>query len=198
MRCLCAAFFQQLAKLLKSSVSGGNTSEYLNLRHTFMKMYLHPTSALNSGGIAAPLYVIYHELILTNKEYMSCVTAVQPQWLLEYGSVFYGVTKAIEKRLLNETGVEVLNKTEFQKRLIEDKAKLKERELRSNLRRKPITSTKAPAKTGSSHNRGCSEFLFHYYSRYGQNNNRGIQALCNCPPCVRTQMERCALNITSL
>lgn len=154
MRCLCAAFFQQLAKLLKSSVSGGNTSEYLNLRHTFMKMYLHPTSALNSGGIAAPLYVIYHELILTNKEYMSCVTAVQPQWLLEYGSVFYGVTKAIEKRLLNETGVEVLNKTEFQKRLIEDKAKLKERELRSNLRRKPITSTKAPAKTGSSHNRG--------------------------------------------
>jgi pre-mRNA-splicing factor ATP-dependent RNA helicase DHX38/PRP16 len=30
-----------------------------------------------------PDYVVYHELILTNKEYMQCVTAVDPSWLAE-------------------------------------------------------------------------------------------------------------------
>ena len=38
-----------------------------------------------------PSYVIYHELILTSKEYMTQVTAVDPYWLAELGSVFYSV-----------------------------------------------------------------------------------------------------------
>jgi hypothetical protein len=40
-------------------------------------MALHPTSALYGLGYV-PEYVVYHELILTAKEYMSTVTAVDP------------------------------------------------------------------------------------------------------------------------
>lgn len=36
-----------------------------------------------------PDYIIYHELVMTSKEYMQCVTAVDGRWLAEYGSVFY-------------------------------------------------------------------------------------------------------------
>lgn len=39
----------------------------------------------------APDYVVYHELIMTTKEYMSCVTAVDPKWLAELGPMFFGV-----------------------------------------------------------------------------------------------------------
>ena len=38
-----------------------------------------------------PTYVIYHELILTSKEYMTQVTSVDAYWLAELGSVFYSV-----------------------------------------------------------------------------------------------------------
>jgi hypothetical protein len=38
-----------------------------------------------------PDYVLYHELILTSKEYMRTVTAVEPQWLAELGPVFYSI-----------------------------------------------------------------------------------------------------------
>lgn len=55
--------------------------EYVNLR-TGMPCALHPTSALFGLGYT-PDYVVYHELILTAKEYMQCVTAVDPSWLAE-------------------------------------------------------------------------------------------------------------------
>ena len=38
-----------------------------------------------------PSYVVYHELILTSKEYMTQVTAIDPYWLAELGPVFYSV-----------------------------------------------------------------------------------------------------------
>jgi hypothetical protein len=38
-----------------------------------------------------PDYVVYHELVLTTKEYMMCATAVEPQWLAELGPMFYSV-----------------------------------------------------------------------------------------------------------
>lgn len=38
-----------------------------------------------------PDYVVYHELIMTVKEYMQCVTAVDPIWLAEQGPMFYSV-----------------------------------------------------------------------------------------------------------
>lgn len=34
---------------------------------------------------------VYHELIMTTKEYMQCVTAVDAVWLAEQGPMFYSV-----------------------------------------------------------------------------------------------------------
>lgn len=85
-KCICASFYHQLAKLSKTNMFG--QSEFVNLRHKYMKMYLHPTSGLNKSALMTN-YVVYHELILTNKEYMNCVTCVEPTWLLEFGAVFY-------------------------------------------------------------------------------------------------------------
>ncbi|KAE8038731.1 hypothetical protein FH972_011209 [Carpinus fangiana] len=42
-----------------------------------MPCHLHPSSALYGMG-CTPDYVVYHELILTTKEYMQCATAVEP------------------------------------------------------------------------------------------------------------------------
>lgn len=91
-KCICATFFQQLARLLKINLLNSNQIEYINLRHHFMKLYLHPTSVLNNSRDLAPEYVVYHELILTKKEYMSCITEVDPWWLYEYGYLFYDIS----------------------------------------------------------------------------------------------------------
>lgn len=57
--------------------------EYVNIR-SGVSCGLHPTCAMYGSGLS-PDYVVYHELIMTKKEYMSCVTAVEPQWLSEAG-----------------------------------------------------------------------------------------------------------------
>lgn len=68
-KCICSGFYHQAAR-----VKG--IGEFINLR-TSVTMALHPTSALYGLGYV-PEYVVYHELILTAKEYMSTVTAVDP------------------------------------------------------------------------------------------------------------------------
>ncbi|CEI97517.1 Putative Adenosinetriphosphatase [Rhizopus microsporus] len=74
-KCICSAYFHQAAR-----VKG--IGEYVNCR-SGMKCHLHPTSALFGAGFT-PDYVVYHELVLTSKEYMQCVTAVDPYWLAEF------------------------------------------------------------------------------------------------------------------
>ncbi|MCL7039666.1 hypothetical protein MKW94_021830 [Papaver nudicaule] len=63
--------------------------EYVNCRNG-MPCYLPQNSALYGLGYT-PDYVVYHELILTTKEYMQCATAVEPQWLAEMGPMFFSV-----------------------------------------------------------------------------------------------------------
>lgn len=81
-KCICSAYFHQAAR-----VKG--IGEYVNCR-TGMKCNLHPTSALFGAGFT-PDYVVYHELIMTSKEYMQCVTSVDPFWLAELGPMFFSV-----------------------------------------------------------------------------------------------------------
>ncbi|KAJ3012893.1 UNVERIFIED_CONTAM: DEAH-box RNA helicase prp16 [Siphonaria sp. JEL0065] len=38
-----------------------------------------------------PDYIVYHELVMTSKEYMQFVTAVDPYWLAELGPMFFSV-----------------------------------------------------------------------------------------------------------
>ncbi|KAL8466472.1 hypothetical protein ACS0TY_035525 [Phlomoides rotata] len=46
----------------------------------------HPISGLAQ---VLPRWVIYHELVLTTKEYMRQVTQLKPEWLLEIAPHFY-------------------------------------------------------------------------------------------------------------
>ncbi|CAI5755535.1 unnamed protein product [Candida verbasci] len=85
-KCLSASFYQQSAKISKMNINGN--PEFINLRHSYMKMYLHPTSVLLNSNLSSN-YVIYHELILTSREYMNYATTVEPIWLLEYGYKFF-------------------------------------------------------------------------------------------------------------
>ncbi|KAK2722188.1 hypothetical protein QYM36_002668 [Artemia franciscana] len=81
-KCICSAYFHQAARLK-------GLGEYVNCR-TGMPCHLHPTSALFGMGYT-PDYVVYHELVMTAKEYMQNVTAVDGQWLAELGPMFYSV-----------------------------------------------------------------------------------------------------------
>ncbi|KAG7663287.1 uncharacterized protein J8A68_003201 [[Candida] subhashii] len=131
-KCLCASFYQQSAKISKMNVHGN--PEFVNLRHSYMKMYLHPTSSLLDMNLSSN-FVIYHELVLTTKEYMHYVTCVDPVWLLEYGYKFYGIPDSYSSRLDSE--VSIVTKKEFEKQLKED-AKIYEMRIQKQ--------TRAPAK----------------------------------------------------
>jgi pre-mRNA-splicing factor ATP-dependent RNA helicase DHX38/PRP16 len=114
-KCICSGYYHQAAK-----VKG--IGEYINLR-TSVTIQLHPTSALYGLGYL-PDYVVYHELILTSKEYMSCVTSVDPHWLADLGAVFYSIKEkgysARDKRIIE---VEFNKKTELEAQMMQDKAR---------------------------------------------------------------------------
>ena len=46
---------------------------------------LHPSHGLSRK----PEFVVYNELVLTTKNYIRTVTAVQGEWLLEYAPDYY-------------------------------------------------------------------------------------------------------------
>jgi pre-mRNA-splicing factor ATP-dependent RNA helicase DHX38/PRP16 len=118
-KCICSGYYHQAAK-----VKG--IGEYINLR-TSVTVQLHPTSALYGLGYL-PDYVVYHELILTSKEYMSTVTSVDPHWLADLGGVFFSVKEkgysAREKRI---TEVEFNRKMEIETKMAEDRQRAAER-----------------------------------------------------------------------
>lgn len=125
-KCLAASFYQQLAKLVKNSVHG--SPEFINMRHQYMKMYLHPTSSLNGSSLSTN-YVIYHDLILTTKEYMSCVTTVEPIWLLEFGFKFYDVAPQYRQQVDALAEKPLITRAKMQKELETDAAALNERRI---------------------------------------------------------------------
>ena len=84
-RALCSAYFHQAARLK-------GVGEYVNCRNG-MPCHLHPASSLYGLGYT-PDYVIYHELVMTSKEYMQCVSAVEPHWLAEAGPMFFSIKES--------------------------------------------------------------------------------------------------------
>lgn len=124
-KCICSGYFAQAAKVR-------GLGEYMNLR-TNVVMQLHPTSALYGLGFL-PDYVVYHELILTSKEYMSTVTAVDPYWLAELGGVFYSIKeKGYSLKDKRSTEIEHSKRMELEAQIEKDRieyeaAKTKERE----------------------------------------------------------------------
>jgi pre-mRNA-splicing factor ATP-dependent RNA helicase DHX38/PRP16 len=84
-RALCGSYFHQAARLK-------GVGEYVNCRNG-MPCHLHPSSSLYGLGYT-PDYVIYHELVMTSKEYMQCVSAVEPFWLADAGPMFFSVKES--------------------------------------------------------------------------------------------------------
>lgn len=117
-RCICSGYFAQAAKVR-------GLGEYMNLR-TNVVMKLHPTSALYGLGFL-PDYVVYHELIMTSKEYMSTVTAVDPFWLAELGGVFYSIKskgRSIQDKRKNE--IETNRRMELEAQIEKDRLEYEE------------------------------------------------------------------------
>lgn len=117
-KCVCSGYYHQAAKYKGSG-------EYINLR-TNLAVQLHPTSALYAGH--PPDYVVYHELILTAKVYVSTVTAVDPHWLADLGGVFYSIKEkgySIRNKRITET--EFNRKMEIETKMAEDRRRDEER-----------------------------------------------------------------------
>lgn len=87
---ICSAYFYNSSKIK-------GIGEYINML-TGIPSSLHPSSSLYGLGYT-PDYVCYHELISTTKEYMSCVTAVEGEWLAEAGPMFFSVKESFETTL---------------------------------------------------------------------------------------------------
>lgn len=90
-KAICSSYFYNSARIK-------GIGEYVNML-TGIPSNLHPSSALFGLGYT-PDYVTYHELIMTTKEYMSCVTAVDGEWLAEMGPMFFTVKESYRTRIL--------------------------------------------------------------------------------------------------
>ena len=91
---LCSGFFRNAAR--KDPQEGYKTL----VEGT--PVYMYPSSAL--FGKPAE-HVIYHTLVQTTKEYMRCITAIEPKWLVEAAPTFFKVagTDRLSKRKKAET-----------------------------------------------------------------------------------------------
>ncbi|CAI4216773.1 unnamed protein product [Parascedosporium putredinis] len=118
-KCICSGYYHQAAKYRGSG-------EYMNLR-TNVAVQLHPTSSLYASH--PPDYIVYHELILTAKVYVSTVTAVDPHWLADLGGVFYSVKEkgySVTQKKMIET--EFNRRMEIEAKMAEDKKRAEEEE----------------------------------------------------------------------
>lgn len=86
---LCSGFFRNSAR---KSQEGNYMTMVENT-----PVYLHPSSAI--FGRPAE-HVIYHVLVETTKEYMHCVSVIEPKWLVEAAPTFFRVapTDRLSKR----------------------------------------------------------------------------------------------------
>ncbi|SBT32947.1 pre-mRNA-splicing factor ATP-dependent RNA helicase PRP22, putative (PRP22) [Plasmodium ovale wallikeri] len=69
---ICSGYFNHVCKR-------DNQQGYTTLL-TNQQVFIHPSSTLFNKN---PLFVVYHELVLTNKEYIRDCTIIQPQWLIQ-------------------------------------------------------------------------------------------------------------------
>lgn len=49
-------------------------------------VHIHPSSGMSE---VMPRWVVYHELVLTTKEYMRQVSEIKPEWLVELAPHYY-------------------------------------------------------------------------------------------------------------
>ena len=122
-KAICSSYFYNSARIK-------GIGEYVNML-TGMPANLHPSSALFGLGYT-PDYVTYHELIMTSREYMSCVTAVEGEWLAEMGPMFFTVKESYKTRLLHRKK-EKEDREEMERQM--ERAQLKQKEMEEKMRK---------------------------------------------------------------
>eukprot|EP00355_Strombidium_rassoulzadegani_P001898 CAMPEP_0168607930 /NCGR_PEP_ID=MMETSP0449_2-20121227/345_1 /TAXON_ID=1082188 /ORGANISM="Strombidium rassoulzadegani, Strain ras09" /LENGTH=117 /DNA_ID=CAMNT_0008647859 /DNA_START=109 /DNA_END=459 /DNA_ORIENTATION=+ len=60
------------------------------------QVFIHPSSSLFNYN---PEWVIYHELVMTTKEYMREVLSIEPKWLLEVAPNYF---KQVEENTISK------------------------------------------------------------------------------------------------
>ena len=89
-KAITAGFFPHSARLQRDGQS------YRTVKNGQV-VYIHPSSVLIENQ---PKWVIYHELVLTSKEYMRSCMPLKPEWLIEVAPHYY------KKKDLESLGVE--------------------------------------------------------------------------------------------
>ncbi len=119
-KAICAGYFYHAARLGRDG-----SGSYRTLKPPRQTVAIHPSSALAkaaavvagaggegegsksndvtaaTGGAPLPRWVVYHELVLTSKEYMRTVSEIKPEWLVEVAPHYYN-----RRELLQEEGGE--------------------------------------------------------------------------------------------
>ncbi|KAK9877983.1 hypothetical protein WA026_020197 [Henosepilachna vigintioctopunctata] len=145
-KCICSAYFHQAARLK-------GIGEYVNCR-TGMPCHLHPTSALFGLG-NTPDYVVYHELVMTAKEYMQCVTSVDGHWLAELGPMFFSVKETGKSgRAKKKQAAEHLQEMENQMQMAQEEMRARKeaadkKEAAMNKGQEIVTAGATPRRTPS-------------------------------------------------
>lgn len=82
-RAICSGFFKNAAK--KEPQEGYRTIIDQQV------VYISPSSCLFN---IKPEYCLYHEVVMTTKEYMRNVMVIDPRWLVEFAPTFYNLADA--------------------------------------------------------------------------------------------------------
>jgi len=134
-KAICSAYFYNSSKIK-------GIGEYINMLNG-IPCSLHPSSALFGLGYT-PDYVCYHELISTSKEYMSCVTAVEGEWLAELGPMFFSIKESFETTL-RRRHEKKLEQAKMMKEVAEKKAENEAKETELSEKRKQSLSKRRAA-----------------------------------------------------
>ena len=78
-KALVCGFFMQVAHK-----EGGSKGSYTTIKDNQV-VSPHPSSLMNH----TPEYLLYHEFVLTSRNYIRTVTEVRLEWLVEYAPSYY-------------------------------------------------------------------------------------------------------------
>ena len=102
---IAASFFMQTAH------REGEKNSYMTLKDNQV-VSLHPSCGLDTN----PEWVIYHEFVLTSRNYIRTVTEVKPEWLLDFAPLYFDLSsfpegsakrelqRIVNKKTLKTTG----------------------------------------------------------------------------------------------
>lgn len=85
-KAVTSGFFYHTANLQKNGA-------YKTVKNP-QSVYIHPSSGLSES---LPRWVVYHELVLTSKEYMRTVSEIKAEWLVDIAPHYYSKKEIMDK-----------------------------------------------------------------------------------------------------